>query len=655
VTVTDPASARVDPPSPAPLVDVVVGSTPLTVDMLVVFGIVVLALVLFVTEVVPIDVTAISVMVLLMLLGPDGVVNVTHISTAEGISGFSNPATITVLAMLILSSGISRTGLVQILGRKMAAFAGEDRDRQLLATIGVAGPVSGFINNTPVVAILVPVITDLAHAGKTSPSKLLLPLSYASMFGGMLTLIGTSTNILASDVSARLLGHPFGMFEFTKLGVVVLVVGSLYLLTVGHRLLPERVPVEEDYVEEYAIGEYLTEVVVEPESPLVGRTVDRAIDGVEFDADILQVVRDGEEFIEPLGHKTIRAGDVLRLRADRGTLQRLIERDTLTLTGHPPRTEAELEPESERGQTLVEVVIPRGSVLAGKSLASSTFRQRYDANVLAFRSRGETVRDRMDRRRLRVGDTLLIQAAPESIDRLADNEDFIVAHEPEQPHYRTEKIPHAAAIMAGVIGLAAVPWAVIGDTLAGLTGVEAFAALAALSMPILVTALAGVVAMVVAGVLPANELYDAVEWDVIFLLAGIIPLGIALEQTGGADLLGGLVATTGTVLPTIGVLWVFYMATGLITGVISNNASVVLMLPVAIEAANGVGASPFAFVLAVTFAASTAFLTPVGYQTNLFVYGPGGYKFSDYIRVGAPLQLLLSVVTVVGIAVFWGL
>ncbi|WP_251343038.1 SLC13 family permease [Haloplanus halophilus] len=625
----------------------------LTTDTLVVFGIVVLALVLFVTELLPVDVTAVLVMVVLMVLGDDGVVNFTHISTAEGVSGFSNPATITVLAMLILSSGISRTGLVQILGRKMAAFAGQDRDRQLLATIGVAGPVSGFINNTPVVAILVPVITDLAHAGKTSPSKLLLPLSYASMFGGMLTLIGTSTNILASDVSARLLGRPFGMFEFTKLGVVVLVVGSLYLLTVGHRLLPERVPVEEDYVQEYAIEEYLTEIAIGEASPLVGKTVDTALDGVEFDADILQVVREGEEFVEPHGRVRIRAGDLLRLRADRATVQQLLDRETVTLTGDPPRTEAELDPE-EAVQTLVEVVIPRGSPLAGESLASSTFRQRYDANVLAFRSRGETIRDHMDRRRIRVGDTLLVQAAPDSVDRLASTDDFIVAHEPDHPDYRTDRIPHAAAIMAGVVGLAAVPWGTVGGALARLTGVDAFAALAALSMPILVTALAGVVAMVGAGVLKPTEMYDAVEWDVIFLLAGIIPLGIALEQTGGADFLGGLVAATGAFLPVVGVLWVFYMATGLLTGVISNNASVVLMLPVAVEAANGVDASPFAFVLAVTFAASTAFLTPVGYQTNLFVYGPGGYRFSDYIRVGAPLQLLLSVVTVVGIALFWG-
>ncbi|SDC71402.1 SLC13 family permease [Natrinema hispanicum] len=622
--------------------------------MVVVFGIIVVALVLFVTEWLPIDVTAILVMVLLMVLGADGVVNFTEISTAEGTSGFSNSATITVLAMLILSSGISRTGVVQIIGRKMSAFAGDDLDKQLFATIGVSGPISGFINNTPVVAILVPVISDIAHKGKTSPSKLLIPLSYASMFGGMLTLIGTSTNILASDVSARLLDQPFSMFEFTQLGIVVLVVGSLYLMTVGHRLLPERVPVDEDYVKEYAIEEYLTDVVVDDDSPLIGSTVDDAIDHVAFDADILQVVRDGEEFIEPIGQKTLRAGDLLRLRADRPTVQQLVDRETLTFAGNPQSAD-ELEPEAVSEQTLVEVVIPQGSFLAGKSLESSTFRQRYDATVLAFRSRGETVRSNIDERRIRIGDTLLVQAAPDSIDRLSQNDDFIVAHEPDEPDYRTEKIPHAAAIMAGVVGTVAMPWGMVGSTLAGVTGIGAFTALSALSLPILVTALAGVVAMVATGVLRPTEIYDAVEWDVIFLLAGIIPLGMALEQTGGADLLGSLVAATGAYLPALGVLWVFYIATGLITGVISNNASVVLMLPIAVETASQIGANPFAFVLAVTFAASTAFLTPVGYQTNLFVYGPGGYKFSDFVRVGAPLQLLLSVVTTFGIAFFWGL
>lgn len=615
-----------------PLLLAVSQATTLTTDTLVVFGIVGLAIVLFVTEALPIDVSALLLVVLLIVLEPW-----TGISPSEGVSGFSNPATLTVLAMLILSSGISRTGLVQLLGRRMTDFAGDSLYRQLAATIGVAGPVSGFINNTPVVAVLVPVISDLAHKGNVSPSKLLIPLSYASMLGGMLTVIGTSTNILASDVAARLGAQnpelnlsAFSMFEFTGLGVIVLVTGSLYLLLVGHRLIPERVPPSEDYIEEYDIEEYLTEVIVEEGSPLVGGTVSEAFADSDIDADIIRVTRGSRTSIEPLGQKVLQAGDVLTIRGNQETLRGLSGEDRLSFAGSPA-SEADIEPDDEPEQTLVEVIISRGSPLVGETLRSARFRQQYDAAILAVRSRGTTIRERLGDVRIRVGDTLLIQASPDSIDRLARNPDFVVGHEPDRPEYRTGKIPLAIAIILGVVALPAL-------------GV----------FPIMVSALAGVVAMVVAGVIHPNELYDAVEWNVIFLLAGVIPLGIALEQTGGADLLGALVASGADFLPVLVVLWLFYIGTGLITEVISNNASVVLMIPVAVEAALRIGASPFAFVLAVTFAASTAFLGPVGYQTNLFVYGPGGYRFSDYFRVGAPLQLLLSIVTVAGIAFFWG-
>jgi di/tricarboxylate transporter len=602
-----------------------------TLGMLVVFAVILLALVLFATEWLPIDVTAILVMVLLMVLEPW-----TQITPREGIAGFASPATITVLAMLILSTGVNRTGIVQKLGKKMAAFAGTDRRKQLAATIGITGPVSGVINNTPVVAILVPVIADLAHEGKTSPSKLLMPLSFASMFGGTLTLIGTSTNILASDIAARLgeespgLGlEAFGMFEFTKLGVVVFAVGALYLMTIGVRLLPKRVPVEDDLVEEYALQEYLADVVVPANSSLIGQTVGEALGDDDLDIDVLQLIRYGELFSEPLARKEIHESDTLRLRTNRETLERIMDTEGLTLLGGP-RTETDLHPDEEE-PVLVEVVIPSGSFLVGETLSSSTFRQRYDANVLAFRTRGEVVRDRFEDIRIRVGDTLLVQAPPDSLTRLVQNEDFIVAHEFDNVNYREEKIPFAVAIIAGVVALPALN-----------------------VLPIVVSALAGVVAMIGTGVLKPNELYKSVEWNVIFLLAGVIPLGTALQQTGAASLLGNAVASTATVLPTIWVLWVFYIATGLLTSVISNNASVVLMIPVAASAAQSIGANAFAFVLAVTFAASTAFMTPVGYQTNLFVYGPGGYTFSDFLRVGAPLQLLLSVVTVLGIAFFWG-
>ncbi|TYL39627.1 SLC13 family permease [Natronococcus pandeyae] len=601
----------------------------LTTDVLVVLGVVLLALVLFVTERLPIDVTALLLIVVLVVLEPW-----TGIDPATGISGFANEATITVLAMLILSGGISRTGLVQELGRRMAAFAGGNIRKQLVAIVAATSPTSGFLNNTPIVALLVPVVTDVANRGNTSPSKLLIPLSYASQVGGMLTLIGTSTNILASDISARLGEeyaelHRFSMFEFTQLGIVVVLVGGLYLVFVSHYLLPERVPPRADYLEEYEVGDYIADVAIVPGSPLVGATVGDASDSLGPEIDVVQVVHHRDRSVAPRRETHLEEGDVLVVRTDRDAIRTLEDAAGVEPVGRP-ESDAELSPESSEG-VLTELIVSLDSQLVGERLDPERFREEFGAAVLGLRSHGELVADRIVGKRLDVGDTLLVQAPPDTLDRLSRSDDVIVAREPPRPEYRADKAPIAVAIMIGVVAVAAL---------------EIY--------PILISAIAGVVAMVVTGVLDPNELYDAVEWDIIFLLAGVIPLGIALEQTGAAAYLAFLVVQTAGFLPTLLVLWLFYVATGLITEVISNNASVVLLIPVAAAAAVGIGANPFAFVMAVTFAASTAFLGPIGYQTNLFVYGPGGYRFSDYFRVGAPLQLLLSIVTVLGIAFFWG-
>jgi len=614
---------------------------PITPAILVVFLVVVCALALFVVEPVPVDVTAIGVMVALLLIQPAsaalaamGVLAEPIVLfpdyPADALSGFSSAATLTVLAMFILSEGVQRTGVIQRLGAWIATVTEESLDRQLGATIGVVAPISGFINNTAAVAILLPMVTDLAERGGTSPSKLLLPLSYASMFGGMLTLIGTSTNILASELSGRLLGRTFTMFEFTQLGIVVSVVGTAYLLTVGRWLTPERIKPRQDLTEEFEMGEYLTEVVVREDSPLVGQQVQRALVETDFDVDLIQLIRGGEVFLEPLGPKQIQPGDVFALRTDRDTLVELLDVEGLDIV--PTAVDEDELEAGESRQNLVEVVVAPGSSLVGESLPSASFRQRYNATVLALRRGQELIRRRMDDVRLRVGDTLLVQATADSIERLDANRDFIVAQEIEKHDYRESKTPIAVGIVVAVVGLAALN-----------------------VLPIVVSALAGALAMVATRCLRPPELYEAVQWDVVFLLAGVIPLGIALETSGGAALLADLVVASGDVLPLAGVLAVFYLLTAVLTNVISNNASVVLMIPVAVEAAQSLGANAFAFVLAVTFAASTAFMTPVGYQTNLFVYGPGGYRFSDYIRVGGPLQLVFAAVTTVGIVAIWGL
>jgi di/tricarboxylate transporter len=620
-----------------------------TAGTVVVFVLILAALVLFATEPVPVDVTALTLLVALVLVDPvtQGMADAGLLAepvyvlrspgedvaaaTARGLSGFASSATITVLAMFILSGGVQRTGVVQRLGERVAGLTGDSEGRQVAATIGIVSPLSGFINNTAAVAVLLPMVSDLAHKTRNSPSKLLLPLSYASMFGGMLTLIGTSTNILASELYAEFSGRPFSMFEFTQLGVVVTVVGAAYLLTVGRWLTPTRIEPEADLTSEFGLEEYLTEVVVREDSVLVGKTVSEGLSAVEFDVDVLQLVRDGRAFAEPLEPKTIRAGDVLAVRVDRDTLVDLLDAEGLDVLADVEVTDEELEAPDE-ASNLVEVVVAPGSRLVGESLAGMAFRQQYDATVLALRRGGELIRERMDDLTLRVGDTLLVQGASESLTRLEDNPDFIVAQEIERPDVRSSKTPVAVGLVAAVVGLAALT-----------------------PIPIVAAALAGALGMVLTGCLRPTEVYDTVQWDVIFLLAGVIPLGLALETTGGAALIADGVVAASATLPAVAVLGLLYVITAVLTNIVSNNASVVLMVPVAIEVAGKLpGDAALAFVLAVTFAASTAFMTPVGYQTNLFVYGPGGYRFTDYVRVGGPLQAIFAVVTTLGIAFFWG-
>ncbi|WP_159763767.1 SLC13 family permease [Halovenus carboxidivorans] len=604
---------------------------PLTPEILLLFVIIGVALVLFVIEPVPIDIVAVGVLVSLIVLEPW-----TGVDPETGVSGFASPATLTVLAMFVISEGIRRTGLINIIGNEIAERYGSSQYKQLLAVLGLSGGTAGFINNTPVVAVMIPMVNTLSERTGISPSKLLIPVSYAAMLGGMLTLIGTSTNILASDLSARLIGRPFSMFEFTQLGVLVLVTGVVYLATVGRLLIPERIKMGEELIEEFGMAEYLTEVVVAEDSHLVGKTVDQSFAELDVDADVIQLIRDEQAFTEPLARKEIRPGDILVLRTDQDSILTFIETEGLDLAPDAPVTDdtlraeqAGMEPDAE--QRLVEIVVSPGASILGGTLESLSFRDQYDATVLALRRGGEVIHARMDERKLRGGDTLLVQASERTIKRLANDRDFIVAQELTLPDFRYERIPVALAIIAAVVGLAALE-----------------------ILPILVSSLAGIVAMVATGCVKPEEVYASVDWSVIFLLAGLIPLGVAMERTGAAEWLAAVILVAATGLSAPLVLGLFYLFTALITNVVSNNASAVLMIPVAVEAASEIGADPFVFILAVTFGASTAMLTPIGYQTNLMVYGPGGYKFTDFMRVGAPLQLLLAVVTTAGLVLIWG-
>jgi di/tricarboxylate transporter len=620
-------------PTPATPLAVQLGDVSVETGVLVVFAIVAVAVVLFVSEVVSPDVTAIGIVVALVALGP-----LTGVSTAEGLSGFSNTATVTILAMYVLSRGIQETGVVRRLGGEVAALTRGSERRLLAAIVTLTGPIAGVINNTPVVAVFIPMVTDLANEAGVSPSKLLIPLSYASMLGGTLTLLGTATNLVASDISASLIDHPFGVFEFTKLGAVVFVVGAAYLLTVGRALLPARVP-PGSRTERYEVQSFLARVLVTSRSPLVGNPVSEVASdaGRDLDVDVLDVVRGDRHFVAAESDREVEARDILTVRADPTHLRQFVEFADLRLLPRATVTDAELD--NPERSTLVELVIPPDSPLEGETVGSARLRERYDATVLAVRrAGGELVHTGIGDTELRGGDSLLMQTTEEAAEFLAESDDFLVTSEVFDEVLErmrtgglTLQTVAAFGILAGVIAAAA-------------AGV----------LPIAIAALGGVVAMISTGVLSANDAYDAVNWNVIFLLAGVIPLGIALQDTGAAALVADLVVAATAGLPAMAVLAAFYLLTGVFANVITPVASVILLLPIAVRTAQSIGAEPFGFVLGVTFAASTAFMTPVGYQTNLMVYGPGGYRFTDYVRVGAPLQLLLAGVTTLGIAFFWG-
>jgi Na+/H+ antiporter NhaD and related arsenite permeases len=357
-----------------------------TVGTLVVFIIIFIALILFVTEPVSVDVTALGIVVTLIMLGPW-----TGISPRDGVSGFANPATITILAMMILSEGVRRTGIIQRLEEIVTSYTGDNVHKQLGATIGIVGPLSGIINNTAAVAILLPMVSDLAHENGTSPSKLLLPLSYASMAGGMLTLIGTSTNLLASTIASQLATdypslHAFSMFEFTQLGLIVFLVGAVYLLTIGYWLAPSHVTPRSKF-ETTDKEEFLTEVVIGGESPLIDMTIQEALQQVEFEGNVTQLVRKNKYYREPRLSMTIQSGDTFTIRLTEDALRTLHDVKGIEFVPEvtPPGGLDALAP----GQTLVEIVITAGSDLVSETIETSRFQEQYQAGVLAIRRGGK--------------------------------------------------------------------------------------------------------------------------------------------------------------------------------------------------------------------------------------------------------------------------
>lgn len=586
----------------------------MTAEIATVLGIALVAVVLFATEKLRIDVVALLVLSTLAIVG--------LVSPEQALGGFSNPATITVAAMFVLAAGLQNSGALSGIGRLLGKA--RSPTQFLLILFGVLALIAPFVNNTAVVAVFMPIVMAATASIGMSASKALIPLSYVSQMAGVCTLVGTSTNLLVNAI-ARDLGHPgFSMFEFTALGVICLVAGCLYLLTVGRWLLPDTRSAE--LLDDYQLGKYITELRVMPESSLIGTSVGEVKLGEQYGVFVLELLR-GESKVWAPREQQLQEGDVLLARGDWSKLDELRKEAGLEVD---PQFKLQQGSFDEADQVLTEVMIAPRSRISGSTLATLDPRWHHNATVLGIHRRGQVLRDKLRNVRLRVGDILLMLMPASETAALRSDTNIIVLSERDAEKPMGWRAPFALATMALVIVVSAVGW-----------------------VPIAITSLAGAVAMTLAGCLNADEVYDAIDWRIIILLAGLLPLGVAMSETGAAQFLVentvGLVRSSGPLV----VLAVLYLMALVLTEFMSNAAAAVLLTPLGMSTAKMMEVDATPFLIAVTFAASTSFATPVGYQTNTMVYGAGGYRFVDFIKVGLPLNLIFWVLGVTLIPLFW--
>ena len=596
----------------------------MTLEIAIVLGVITLMFILFVMELFPLDVTALSILAVVLVLG--------YISPEEAISGFANPAVITIALLFVLSHALQKSGILEYMVIRLNKLTERSRFLGLFVFLISVALASAFVNNTAIVAIFIPLTIRLAQKYNLSPSKLLMPLSYIAIIGGTLTLVGTSTNLLVNSIYVNSISSspPLGMFEFAKFGLVMLVIGMAYLLIAVPFLIPSRT-VTSSLTKSYHMGGYLTELKVSAESPLVGRTCKERAVNKNYDITVLDILRNGKLISKNIRDTFIHPEDILFVRGSLENFLRMKEVEKVTMLTDEKLTQDELIHDDN---TLVECLITNQTDLVGKSLMEINFRRRFGSFILAIRREGEILRKKIAHVVLQAFDTLLIYGPIEKIKELSDSGDFIVLGEIEATLQKHKYWWVSVAVIFGAVILAAL-------------GI----------VPILKGALIGAIFLLVIRVITANEAYQSINWQVIVLIAALIPLGIVIQKSGTAFWIGTVLndianAFNPLVRPTV-MLSLVYLVTIILTEMTSNAATAIIMTPIAISAAQQMGLDPRTFVFAVCFAASASFITPIGYQTNLMVYGPGGYKFTDYVRVGLPLAIVLWCIATWLIPILW--
>ena len=594
----------------------------MTFEIVFVLALIVLAFILFVSEKFSLDVTALLILTILFTGG--------FLTVEEAISGFSNPAVITIALLFILSQGLQKTRILEYLIVRINKLVSQSKNLGLgvyLLTIAFA---SALMNNTAIVAVFMPVTIRLAHQYHMSPSKLLIPLSYAAIMGGTLTLVGTTTNLIVNAVYIENVGTPLGMFEFAKYGWITLLVGLIYVLWIAPKILPSRT-VTSSLTQSYHMAGYLTEMKISEDSPLVGSTCQERNVNQSYDVIVLDIQRDGRLIAYNVGRQTLRVGDILFVKGSLESFLRMKEVEKVTLLTDEKLTQSELEQDDN---ILDECMVTDQSDVIGKTLREANFRKRVGAFILAIRREGLIIRKKIAHVVLHTYDTLLIYGGKRQISELEKSGKFILLGEMQADLVKVRFWLISIVSIVLTVFLAAI-------------GV----------LPILKGALISAVILMMFRVISPNEAYESIHWQVIVLIAALIPLGIVIQSSGTATYIANMIMQyVDTISPSMQPYVLFalvYFVTMVMTEVSSNTATAIIMTPIVIAITADMQFDPRPFIFGVCFAASASFSTPVGYQTNLMVYGPGGYRFSDYMKTGIPLALTFWILAILIIPTIW--
>ena len=580
--------------------------------------------VFFVMEILPIEVTAMGAIGILLLFDV--------LTWQETISGFSNPAVITIGAIFIMSRALVKTGFLEVFADFLAKKGGNRKWLTIFIFLLTVSIISGFINNTAAVAIFIPLGIDLCQRFRISPTKVLLPLSYAAIFGGTLTLIGTSTNLVVSSIMEGMNMAPFSMFEFTKLGLIFLVLGTLYNMIISKWFMPSR-SIISSLTRKYHMGSFLTEFKVGEDSPLIGNAYKDLDISQKYNLQVYKIIRDSKNIRFNLQNIIIREGDIFLVHINVKDMLKFKDEMKVLLLTDVKMNVAEL---TGKNHVIVEGLVSQQSALIGKTLQEFDFRNRYGSFVLAVKRQRELLRDKIAHIRLKFSDTLLIMVPKERLEILRTSNNLIVLEELDI-HLRYERYWWFSILVIPAVMLLA-----------------AFGVI-----PIVKAAILGAILLLVMRTLSIQDAYESISWSVIFLIASLVPMGIAIQKTNLDEVTGDLIIGIGTLIgggegldPVI-ILAVLYGVTFILSAFISNAAVAVMLTPIGIMLATILNVDPRPFLVAICFGASCSFMTPMGYQTNMMVFAPGQYRLKDFFQMGIPLTLVFWITAVYWIPRFW--